>query len=532
MEQRGTPMSDDTTVGSGPAAQQGGDSKRQGLLASNDLVYVLPPDLSVSVNRTHKNQYFQSTEYTNNQRAVCLLNTGADYGDMRHSSLDFTLVLPTIAGSGAWFGRHGSALNLIKNITISSRSGDELCRIQDLNLLSYHQNGYRYDKNWHDTVGQTIGMGTYMTNDSSQRFSIPLYLLGDFFGYSRLMPPMVLSGLRIEIEWAAPAEAFCTYRTAAGGRVTAAIAADHIKSYTIKDTFFSIRSVQLTDATQRALNEMSAVSGLELVYCDYERTDREESNNRLHLEIRKAASRALQACLIVRDGADAADPAVDSLRSEQFEVNRWQWQLGSLYFPQQPVSTDSTTSTAGILPESYKHALIAYEKYDSKGKSACTPLYTYEQTLNSKKLITEAGTVDNTDRYTTIPYTRPSSTTGTKGAAHGDLILPVFTPEAPIDNKGIGERYDTEAGKTTALYDYGTFANGNGIIATTLERSELFNLSGVPINNSRVLAVRCDFIPALDGAGNAIPNKKRICTTYLKYVRLARVFMNNVEVEQ
>jgi hypothetical protein len=36
------------------------------------------------------------------------------------------------------------------------------------------------------------------------------------------------------------------------------------------------------------------------------------------------------------------------------------------------------------------------------------------------------------------------------------------------------------------------------------------------------LAIRADFIGATD----------RTCTSYLKYVRLARVFMNNVEVEQ
>ena len=53
-------------TGEGTSAMEGGDSKqngagqRQGMLSVNDLNYVLAPDLSVSVNNTYKNHYFQS----------------------------------------------------------------------------------------------------------------------------------------------------------------------------------------------------------------------------------------------------------------------------------------------------------------------------------------------------------------------------------------------------------------------------------------------------------------------------------------
>ena len=68
----------------------------------------------------------------------------------------------------------------------------------------------------------------------------------------------------------------------------------------------------------------------------------------------------------------------------------------------------------------------------------------------------------------------------------------------------------------------GTFANGRSTISCLLERSDLFNLTGVPINNARVLNCQATFKN----------DRARKATIFLKYVRLACVFLNNVEVEQ
>lgn len=516
-------MTDDAPGdGSGP---QGKD--RDGLLATNDLVYILPPDLSVSVNQTHKNQYFQANEYANTARAVCILNTGADYGDMRHSSLDFEIeITPGAEGHGGWFGRTGSILNIIKSITISSRSGDELSRIQDFNLLSYHQNPLRFDKGWVDTVGGTIGYGQYLSHKDSgnanfrkQRFSIPLYLLSDFFGYGRLMPPMVLSGLRVEIEWATPDEAFLTCNLLNRSAVSADDSG--IASFKIVDPFISIRAVQLTDATQRTINELSATNGLELVYCDYERTDRtlNAGEGTLNMEIRKAASRALKAFVITRDSdeqkANNNQPyKKDTFKTPEFNYTNWQWQLGSLYYPQQPIKTTSTTNGYLIAAESYKHALIAHDKYKgNNGKSAALGLYKNGDNGNASRL------------------TRGSRAINLETPATGDTPYAPYEAEVKhADNSGdVGDtrwRENTNLREVaTAASDYGTFSNGNACLAVTLERSDLFNLSGVPINNSRVLAIRATYTVA----GTAL---KKTVTSFLKYVRLARVFLNNVEVEQ
>jgi hypothetical protein len=305
---------------------------------------------------------------------------------------------------------------------------------------------------------------------------------------------MIMSGLRIEIEWETPDIALVAFDSV-GNRNSAEAHAGRITSYVIDNPYFAIRSVQLTDSAQRSLNEMSAQNGLELVYCDYERTDRVENAASVNMEIRKSASRALKAFLITRSGANTNNPVRDSFSSELWKYKYWQWQLGALYFPQQPVSSNIPEASGpefAILAESYKHALVAHDTYrGGNAKCSALPLYNSNGYLHN-------GLVNNEQAATDISTLSPHRT--------DTAFVPLI-----------------DLGEPVAEFDYGTFANGNGCVAVTLERSDLFNLSGVPINNSRVLAVRATYV----GAAEA-----RHFSSFLKFVRLARVFMNNTEVEQ
>jgi len=477
----------DTEGGQGGSAPQ----TRQAMITVNNLNYLLEPDLSVAVNVTHKDHFFQSQTYTNNQRAICILNSGADYIDTTRSFLNFTVALGGDGAESAYLGQSGSILNLINRITVSSRSGDELTRIRKLNLLAATKQPWLLDKQWHMTVGDLIAYGRSTPSNGGWTVSIPLYLLSDFFGYGRLMPAMLMSGLRIEIEWEDPAIAFQCIETPVGELpipipvvttgadsgfftngfreilpdLTAKL--NKVPSYEINNIFISAKSVQLTDSTQRALNELSAVNGLEIVYCDWETTEMNEETDRLHMEVRKASSRALKALVRIRDGTavagngDAVNPSylnqnANSMASEDWNVTQYQWQLGSLYFPQQPVRT-RTGLSAGCVAEAYCHALDCFDKLQPNSRPPLVRMYARAGTSHS-----------------------------------GDLR-------------------DTQGFNTT-----------ENIVGVTLERSSLFNLAGIPINNSRVLSFQPRF-------GVSI---RRNVTIFLKYVKLARVFLNNVEVEQ
>lgn len=238
-----------------PRTQDRDQDESKGMIVLNDLVYKLEPDMSVAVNKTHKNHFFQQTQYKNTQPAICIFNSGADYIDTRKSFLHFEVDLtatttPSVSPGtiatflstateednaftglsdeyvntinksfviDGLFGENGSILNLIDTVTVTTRSGDELSRIQDLSLLSNMLLPLMYGKDWKKTVGEGMGFGDrlYGRNDqglkqpqSQRRYTIPLYLLSPVFQYSRLMPAMLMSGLRVQITWHNAAKAF------------------------------------------------------------------------------------------------------------------------------------------------------------------------------------------------------------------------------------------------------------------------------------------------------------------------------------
>ena len=88
------------------------------------------------------------------------------------------------------------------------------------------------------------------------------------------------------------------------------------------------------------------------------------------------------------------------------------------------------------------------------------------------------------------------------------------------------------------------FLNDQHSIGVTLERSNIFQLAGIPVNNSRVLTLHAN-LAANTGEGDGLEatavigsattlgtGSSRTIDIYLKYVKLARVWLNNVEVEQ
>lgn len=490
-------------------------SKRQGLITVNDLNYVLEPDLSVATNKTHKKHFFQSSSYEHGQQGICILNSGADYIDTRRSFLSFELAGAATADTTYTLGSLGTACNLIKNITISTRSGDELCRITDYNALQHMILPLTYDEEWFQTTGQLMGQGKRIRKDAtdvvSHRFIIPMYVLSPLFAYGRLLPAMLMSGMRIEIEWEDKIKPF--FATTEDTPVAFAsirslnTGGDGVLTTTIKDPYFSLASVQLSDSIQRALNELSATNGLEVVYCDWERTtiDNRTDLATVNIEVRKSCSRALKAFARVRATGGAAstttpmtDDKKDSFRAElEFPFTEYQWQLGSLYFPQQPVKA-ANAYDCGI--EAYAHVLEAADKFHGDARQPLLSLH--------------GG-----------------------GVAHGAQFASQLAGVA--DNDPYELKLVTGVNKATDFGTHASYMFDSHCLGVTLERSTMFNLAGVPVNNSRVLSLRAKLqtagsgeVRADNGAAITTGATYRKIDVFLKYVKLARVFLNNVEVEQ
>ena len=195
-------------------------AQRAGVIAMNDLVYRLEADLSVAINRTHKAGFFQNNTYSNSQTSIAIFNSGADYIDARRSFLSLTVEFPETPALAVpfnngfisgYFGENGSILNLIDSVIVYTRSGDELSRIPDYGTLMYHLIPWMFGSDWKKTIAEEIGFGGYLAGHSSDfplsienyqtRYNIPLYLLSPIFTYGRLLPSMLMSGLRVEIKW-------------------------------------------------------------------------------------------------------------------------------------------------------------------------------------------------------------------------------------------------------------------------------------------------------------------------------------------
>ena len=128
-------------------SKQGEDSSaKASILAVNSLIYTLQPDLSVAVSRTMTKMYPQAQKHTSRDSMVFTLNSGSAYIDFKDSYLSMDVKNNSTGGtaaSSAFFGTSGgSACSLINRLTISSRSGQIIERIDRVNQLCAIRNNY------------------------------------------------------------------------------------------------------------------------------------------------------------------------------------------------------------------------------------------------------------------------------------------------------------------------------------------------------------------------------------------------------
>lgn len=445
--QRATEMTDQPNV-----------DEAQGDLLVNNLIYKQPKALSLAKTRTHVKQFFQRSDYpaAPNKTAVIDWNTGASYIDVGNSYLGFS-VSAWSADQFPWSFGDGSAMNIISRITIRSRSGTELERLEGANLWSKIDMQYSLPKNFNATMGSAMGMETQLNDGptgfpknrvtyssslvggtAGQKYNInlliPLKQLCPFFRplKGQLLPPQLASGLHIEIVFENTSTAF--YKPPALGLP--------ITDYDVENIHFLLDTVELSDETQKTLNMESADNGLEWVtpriYTTI--TSVPIGQSQLSVQVRKSCSQATMAYSVLQNTAFLTDGTQDSMQSIGInEHNTWQYRIGSLFFPQQPVVENKGSYFAA--PTSYFEALYAFDK----------PKHPYNEcNVSSRKFITDSS-----------------------------------------------------------------------IFAMTASKNDDLYLSGLPINNSRVLEFN------LTTSSEAYDRR---LTSYLEYIQIVKCFTDNTSV--
>lgn len=370
---------------------------------------------------------------------------------------------------------------------------------------------------------------------SGRRWCLPLRFMSGLFDYDQLLPMQVISGLRIEIEWATPAEAFRW----AGADQTA----DFSKvTYEIKNPRIVTDSCKMTDAILQELNSRSANNGLEIVYRTFFTTQHVKKNNeqQINIESRKAVSRCFGAyAAFYRNWGMTSDQHIrDQMETLSINASEWQWRAGNLYFPNQMMKCHVNGSVAqkskSIAAETYMHVMRMFFKLK----------HTFEESYI------------NVNNYTTaLPGPGP------KGLKH--YVPTTFTEAGSAQQRGEDVTLtETIPAVQCCLYPL------------DLERSTVQDLSGLPLNNSRVLNFSWRRIPEVETLLDVGPNSSAIpfqmngsadspeaaaalynvgvgggkdswiqpsnglaqdsysVNLFMQYLKVARVFIDNVQIEE
>lgn len=292
------------------------------LMAVNEMFYKMPAPLSVSVVTTQKKQYASRNLYTAGQTVVFDIQCNAAV-DPEKSYIKFD-----IKNTGLTFlWGSGSALNVIREVRITSKNGAELDRISNFNMYArYHMKNCVAQEEL-EQYGDLWGYAGTINAGNQESYVIPLKLISGLFrphGHVKL-PPSLLSGSRIELVLEDASNA-CFGAGAA---------------YEMINPEIQLQEHQLSDNALKVLTEEAANNGLELTYDRiFVASESNGTNSQFNTLIKKAVSQATKIAVVPVPTVNINNALADSFVSivGGVEFSKYQFRLASSYFPNQEVN--------------------------------------------------------------------------------------------------------------------------------------------------------------------------------------------------
>lgn len=313
-------------------------------LRTNDLIYALPKAMSVAVRRTEVESVAQQGIYGNDVTSTIFINTGEQYIYGPSSKLVFSLSHPHTAGDIS-IGRTGVE-SIIESIVLTSASGTELSRTENVGLLCAHRTKWTASQDWIDSAGGLSGWladryteilktqaieGSFtlpVNNATTREYVVYLQNLSGFFAQRQLIPGHLISGMRIDIKWKVFSEAFISDNNVDGGT-----------RYFINNLRARLDATVLSDGAQSALNKISASEGLVTSWIESHHSQITSSSTQVNHSIQKSVSIALNVFGVSRLSTLIQSRKSDSVMAAPDKVVKTQVHVGSLYFPQQPLQS-------------------------------------------------------------------------------------------------------------------------------------------------------------------------------------------------
>ena len=345
----------------------------ESLLAVNQLSYQMPPSLSIASQARHRQEFAQMSSYTvggngGSSTVVFDLQSGSSFIDPTVSYFVFNIShTSNVVDMG--FGS-GSIANIIQTVTVRSRTGRELSRVENFNLITKYADILQNSNDRLTTVMRSQGYSPIGADYgqavpyTGKTFLLPMSTIPCFCPInSKLLPPQLMEGCRIEFRLESS--------TVAMGPATAVGVSPVGFSYTLFRPYAHYMCYDLADAFQRQIAMVSAKSGLRLLHKEYFHTITSTSNTQVNYDIKKAASKALNCLVIERLVAATTDANGDCFASFTNDITQYQAQIGSIYYPNAPLLIGDVSQNGNY--ESYYYSLFGQSCLNRGLPTSITP---------------------------------------------------------------------------------------------------------------------------------------------------------------
>ena len=340
------------------------------LLTVNKLKYQLPSNLNIVERRQNKVSFADQNSYLSQagSEVVIRFTASTDYVYGPNSFLTFDIETTPVAGgtSGEIGFQNETAMSLFSRVLYEDRSGAELIRNDRLNAYCAQVGPWKYTKNavtpamagkfLGDEKATRTNPATFGTHGSEENYDttsdklsvvIPLRHFLGIYNRETLVPSMLVSGSLLRLQLAPALEALTIIGV--GDRVPA--------SYTISNPRVVLDSMALAPVVQKNLMEQTQQSGgLDFSYTTaYYQSGNPGSNPAFNLQINKAVSRCSKLFWSSRATSTEAKVSNSNHGTEKLAVNKLDYRLGDLYFPQRVINVIGSPQKNGS--ELYQNSL-------------------------------------------------------------------------------------------------------------------------------------------------------------------------------
>ncbi len=359
------------------------------LMGLNGLIYKVPMDSSLSVQRNLQTFNFDSSSYNNNSPSMSVnFQAGSGFINCATSYVCFDLTVTCTTDVNYNFGI-GSASNLFRTNIVTTRSGAEVDRFQNANVLLPQIHRGKNPSEWFKSVGALAGYSESTTAPATaaqgvaKTYVIPLSHFAGIFTSKQLMPSQLASGMRLDCQLESPVNA-----------IVMANAGEEVK-YTISNPKLVLDVSILSDGALAQLTNQAGKNGLEYSFSTFANESSTTSTQAINVQFSRSVARALR-CYVVPRLTGSFVQTADSLSTGAPTYERVQFQIGSTYFPNREILNNAQTY-ANLLQTLGQYSGHAYgdltkADFDANGFAVAS------SSFETSALIRASGTSVNNSR--------------------------------------------------------------------------------------------------------------------------------------